>query len=60
MNKKRILIIAVTLLLTIANFTRLKGSENIRPIQFILVFVIGALSALLITEFVILLRIKKQ
>ncbi len=60
MNKKRILIIAVTLLLTIANFTRLKGNENIRPIQFILVFVIGALSDLSITEFAILFRIKKQ
>lgn len=47
MEKKRRIIIAVLLLLTIVNFIRLTGNENIRTVQFISIFVIGALSALL-------------
>lgn len=60
MEKKRRIIIAVLLLLTIVNFTRLTGNENIRAIQFISIFIIGALSALLINEFVTLLKAKRQ
>ncbi len=60
MEKKRRVIIAVLLLLTVVNFTRLTGNENIRPIQFVSIFVIGALSALLINEFVILFKAKRK
>lgn len=60
MEKRRRIIIAVLLILTILNFTRLTGNENIRVVQFISIFVIGALSALLINEFVTLFKAKRQ
>ena len=60
MEKRRKIIIAVLLMLTIVNFTRLKGNENIRAVQFISIFVIGGLSALLINEFVTLFKAKRQ
>ncbi len=60
MEKKRRIIIAVLLMLTISNFTRLTGNENIRAVQFISIFVIGALSALLVNEFVTLFKAKRQ
>ena len=60
MAKKRIIIITVILLLSIGNFSRLTNNDNIRPIQFISIFVIGALTALLINEFVALFKAKRQ
>ena len=59
MEKKRRIIIAV-LLLSIVNFIRLTNNDNIRPIQFISIFVIGALSALLINESITLFKAKRQ
>ena len=59
MEKKRI-IIAVLLLLSVGNFSRLTNNDNIRPIQFISIFVIGALTALLINEFVTLFKAKRH
>jgi hypothetical protein len=58
-NKRRILI-AVLLLISIVNYSRIIGNENIRLIQFISIFVIGALSSLLIREIALLLRSKKE
>jgi hypothetical protein len=60
MEKKRKIILAVLLLLSIINYSRLAGGENIRPIQFIYIFVMGALSAFLINEFVTLFKAKKN
>ena len=60
MEKKRKIIIAVLLIITIGNFVRLKGNENIRTIQFLSIFVIGALSALLVNELVVLFKAKRQ
>lgn len=60
MEKKRRIIIAVLLLLSIVNFNRLTGNDSIRPIQFISIFVIGALAGLLINEFVTLFKANRQ
>ena len=60
MQKKRRAIIAVLLVLAIMNFNRLAGNEYIRAVQFISIFVIGALSALLLNEFVTLFRAKRE
>ena len=60
MEKKRRVIIAVLLLLSISNFSRLTNNDNIRPIQFILIFVIGALTGLLINESVTVFKAKRQ
>lgn len=59
MEKQRRILIAVLLMLSVGNFTRLAGNENIRLIQFISIFAIGALSALLINEFAVLFKAKR-
>jgi len=57
-KKRSRIIIAVMLLLSIANFSRLKGTENIRTVEFLSIFAIGALSGLLIYSIVSSLRDK--
>jgi hypothetical protein len=37
-------------MLSVGNFTRIVGNDNIRTVQFLSIFVIGALTALLIKE----------
>jgi hypothetical protein len=59
MEKKRRVAIAVMLLLSIGNYGRLSGNENVRTIQFLSIFVIGVFSGLLIREIVTLFRAKK-
>ena len=41
---------AVLLMLAIGNYSRLKGNDNIRAIQFVSILVIGVLAGLLISE----------
>lgn len=60
MEKKRRITIAILLLLSIGNYSTLTNNENIRPIQFISIFIIGALTALLVNEFVTLFKAKRQ
>jgi hypothetical protein len=60
MEKRRRVIIAVLLMVSIGNYTRILGTENIRLIQFISIFVIGALSALLLNEFITLFKAKRE
>jgi hypothetical protein len=60
MEKKRKIILAILLMITIGNYSRLSGSENIRTIQFLSIFVMGALSALLINEFINLFKAKRE
>ena len=47
-TKKRRIVIAVMLMLSIGNYVRMVGNENIRAVQFLSIFAIGALTALLI------------
>jgi len=49
-QRRRRVVIAVMLMLSLLTYNRIKGNETIRPIQFLSIFVIGALSALLIRE----------
>lgn len=50
-SKKRRIVIAVMLMISIGNYARLVDNENIRAIQFLSIFAIGALTALLIRSF---------
>ncbi len=50
MKNRKPVIILILLSLTILSYTRLQGNENIRTIQFLYIFAIGALSALIIQE----------
>lgn len=59
MEKKRLVIIAVLLMISVGNFARLTNNDNIRAIQFVSIFVIGALSALLLNEFFVIFKAKK-
>lgn len=45
-------------MLSVGNYFRLTGNENIRAVQFLSIFAIGALSGLLIHEVVTLLKAK--
>jgi hypothetical protein len=50
MTNRRRRILPIILILSILNYSRIKGSENIRTVQFISIFVMGALTALVIRE----------
>ncbi|MFC4261256.1 hypothetical protein ACFOWM_00070 [Ferruginibacter yonginensis] len=60
MKNRRTTILAVLLLLAVLNFSRLANNDSIRPIQFLSIFVIGALSALLLNEFFVLFKAKRS
>lgn len=60
MEKKRRIIIAFMLLLSIVILNRLTNNDNIRPIQFFSIFIIVALTALMINEFVTLFKAKRK
>jgi hypothetical protein len=60
MEKKKKVILAILLMIAIGNYSRLSGSENIRTVQFLSIFVMGALSALLINEFFTLFKTKRE
>jgi hypothetical protein len=59
-KRTRMMGIVILLLLTSSNFFRLKGNENIRPIQYVSLLVIGALLGLLLNEFITLFKAKRQ
>ena len=48
--KRRRILIAVLLMLSIGNYTRIIGTENIRTVEFLSIFAIGMLSGLLLHE----------
>lgn len=49
-TKKRKIILTVLLLLALGNYGRMHGTEDIRTVEFLSIFAIGALSALLVRE----------
>ena len=61
MKQKRSLVFtSIILMLSIGNYFRIKGNENIRPIQFVSIFVIGLLAGLLIREIVAISRRRNE
>ena len=50
MEKRKRIILAVLLLISVGNYFRIVGNENVRTIQFLSIFAIGAISSLLIRE----------
>lgn len=57
-NKRRI-IFAVLFMLSVGNFSRIQGNENIRTIQFLSIFAMGMLFGLLVKEIVESIRNKQ-
>ncbi|WP_333601075.1 hypothetical protein [Flavobacterium sp.] len=58
--KRRRIFLAVMLILSIGNFNRIDGNENIRTIQFLSIFAIGILFGLLVRELVEAYKTKQQ
>ena len=58
-NRRRI-IFAFLFVLSVANFNRIKGNENIRNIQFISIFMIGLFAGLLVKEIIDAIKNKKS
>ncbi|MCP9766702.1 hypothetical protein EGI22_02195 [Lacihabitans sp. LS3-19] len=50
MKNRRLVMLAVLLLLSITTFTRIEGNDGIRTIQFLSIFAIGAITSLIIRE----------
>lgn len=48
--RKRTGIICILLAISIGNYSRIEGTGNIRTIEFLAIFIIGALSSLLLRE----------
>lgn len=46
--KRKIILITILLILAIGNYTRIIGSGNVRTVEFLSIFAIGALTSLLI------------
>lgn len=49
-NRKRRILLAVLLLISLGNYFRIVGNENVRSVQFLSIFAIGAITALLLKE----------
>jgi hypothetical protein len=49
-NISRRILLAVLLMISIGNYFRIIGCENVRNVQFLSIFTIGAITALLIKE----------
>ena len=60
MEKRRALFIAFLLTLSIINYNRIKGNENIRPVQFLSILAIGMLLGVLINYIVKSLKENKK
>ncbi|MDN3676593.1 hypothetical protein QWY90_04635 [Flavobacterium paronense] len=58
-NRRRI-ILAVLFILSVGNFSRIQGNENIRTIQFLAIFAMGILFGLLVKEIIERIRNKPQ
>ena len=51
-SKRRIIIFAFLFIISIANFNRIQGNENIRNIQFVSIFMMGLFAGLLVMEII--------
>ena len=47
---RRRIIIGILLIVSFGNYARIKGTEDIRAVEFLSIFAIGALTALLLRE----------
>ena len=51
-TRKKLIILAVLLILTIVNYTMISNSGGIRNVEFLSIFAIGAVSAIFICEII--------
>ena len=60
MKNKRLAGMLILLLLSMANFNRQAGNDNISTVQFLSIFAIGILAGLLLSELRLIFRNKKD
>ncbi len=60
MEKRLLAFSAFFLILSVGNYMRLTGNENIRPIQFISIFTIGIFSGVFVALLIYLFKKKKR
>ena len=60
MKKRELVFFGFLFILSIGNYARLTGNENVRLIQFISIFTIGAFASLWIAALVRLFKVKKN
>lgn len=59
-QNRPLVFIAIMLMLAIGNFFRIKGNDEIRPIQFLSVLAIGMLTGILVRELASAIKKKQQ
>jgi len=55
-SKKRTSVIAIMLLIAIGNYSRIIEQSSIRTVEFLSIFVVGALTSLLIREIATIIK----
>ena len=55
-SKKRTVVIAIMLIISIGNYSRIMDQGTIRTVEFLSIFVIGALTSLLIREVAMIIK----
>lgn len=56
MEKRRLVVIAILLAISVLNYFRIVGNQNVRAVQFLSIFAIGVLAGFLIQGIVKRLR----
>jgi len=59
-KRRRRIFLAVLFLLSVINFNRIQGNENIRTVQFLSIFAMGIIFGLLVREIVEAYKNKQQ
>lgn len=52
-SRKKLIILAVLLILSIGNYSRISTNDEIRNVHFISIFALGAISALFLQEVIL-------
>ncbi len=59
-QKRPLLLTAIILSLSVGNYFRIAGNENIRAIQFLSIFVIGLLVGVLVMQIAVVVRSRNK
>jgi hypothetical protein len=54
--KRKRIILVILLIISLVNYSRIPGTENIRAIEFLSIFTIGMLSGLILREIAVAVR----
>jgi len=60
MDKRRLTIVGVMLMLSAVNYSRIKGSEEVRPLLFLSIFAMGILFGILLIGIINKFRNKNE